>query len=94
MGKKNVAKSVRMTDEVFNYVDSFEGNGFNEKFENLVLTMFKTENELKRRISEHEALLRRLHSEYMEKRKILDKISSVQYNIDCILRIFPDCSSK
>lgn len=36
MNKKRNAKSVRMTDEVFKTVNEYRGNGFNEKFENLV----------------------------------------------------------
>ena len=35
--KKSIAKSVRLTQEVFDYIDSAPGNGFNEKFENIIL---------------------------------------------------------
>lgn len=34
--KKSIQKSVRMTESVFQTVNEFEGDGFNEKFENLV----------------------------------------------------------
>lgn len=34
---KNVQKSIRMTDEVFEAVDRYRGDGFNEKLENLVM---------------------------------------------------------
>ena len=37
MAKKNNLKSVRLSDQVMDYVINFEGDGFNQKFENLVL---------------------------------------------------------
>ena len=37
MAKKNNLKSIRLSDQVMDYVINFEGDGFNQKFENLVL---------------------------------------------------------
>ena len=37
MAKKTNMKSVRLSDQVMDYVINFEGEGFNQKFENLVL---------------------------------------------------------
>lgn len=55
---KNIAKSVRLSNEVFDYVSEFKGNGFNEKFENLVLFCMKTEVERKKRLDELEKLIK------------------------------------
>lgn len=38
-------KSVRMTDKVYNYVMAAEGEGFNQKFEKLVVCFMETEEE-------------------------------------------------
>jgi len=38
--KKSISRSIRMTQTVFDIVSSFEGDGFNEKFENLVMFCF------------------------------------------------------
>ena len=35
--KKSIAKSVRLTQEVFDYIDSAPGKGGNEKFEIILL---------------------------------------------------------
>lgn len=43
MAKKSVAKSVRMTEQVYEYIQRQEGNGFNEKFENMVLYAMDSE---------------------------------------------------
>ena len=45
------AKSIRMTDEVFQYISNFEGDGFNEKLQNIVLFSMKTEAERRGRLA-------------------------------------------
>ena len=49
MAKKNNFKSVRMSDQVMDYVINFEGDGFNQKFENLVLFCMEQEETRKQR---------------------------------------------
>jgi len=45
---KNNLKSVRLSDEILDIVQSYRGEGFNEKFENLVI-------DFKKFLPEHEA---------------------------------------
>lgn len=42
MAKKNNLKSVRLSDQVMDYVINFEGDGFNQKFENLGPVLYGT----------------------------------------------------
>ena len=51
MAKKNNLKSVRLSDQVMDYVINFEGDGFNQKFENLVLFCMEQEEFKKQRIT-------------------------------------------
>ena len=51
MAKKNNLKSVRLSDQVMNYVINFEGDGFNQKFENLVLFCMEQEETKKQKIA-------------------------------------------
>lgn len=51
MAKKNNLKSVRLSDQVMDYVINFEGDGFNQKFENLVLFCMEQEETKKQRIT-------------------------------------------
>lgn len=51
MAKKNNLKSVRLSDQVMDYVINFEGDGFNQKFENLVLFCMKQEEDKKQTIA-------------------------------------------
>ncbi|MGB8452401.1 MAG: hypothetical protein WCD89_08720 [Anaerocolumna sp.] len=44
MAKKN-SKSIRLSNKVMGYIESYNGNGFNEKFENIILFAMETEKE-------------------------------------------------
>lgn len=71
MSKKNNLKSVRLSDEVMKYVLDFEGDGFNQKFENLVFFCMR-EEKVKRES------IRFLDSKIYQKRKqlrCLDELS-------------------
>lgn len=45
---KNNAKSVRMTDEVLKTVEDYRGNGFNEKYENVVYDFILNREKIQR----------------------------------------------
>ena len=51
MAKKNNLKSVRLSDQVMDYVINFEGDGFNQKFENLVLFCMEQEETREQKIA-------------------------------------------
>ena len=51
MAKKNNLKFVRLSDQVMDYVINFEGDGFNQKFENLVLFCMEQEETKKQKIA-------------------------------------------
>ena len=48
--KKINMKSVRMTDKVLDYVEQMDGDGFNQKFENMVLYSMEREKDLTERL--------------------------------------------
>lgn len=49
--KKSIAKSVRLTQEVYDYIEQQAGNGFNEKFENIILEAKKGESDRKKELA-------------------------------------------
>ena len=51
MAKKSNLKSVRLSDQVMDYVINFKGDGFNQKFENLVLFCMEQEETRKQKIA-------------------------------------------
>lgn len=76
MTKKNIAKSVRLTQEVFDYINAAPGSGFNEKFENIIL-------EAKRGESDRKKELARLDKEIEKQRKkealLFDQYRTLNY---------------
>ena len=57
---KTIAKSIRMTETVYDYVNAHVGEGFNQKFENLCIRLMFEESGLDRRIAEKRELLESL----------------------------------
>lgn len=43
MATKSISKSIRISEEVYGYIMKEAGNGFNEKFENIILVAKKEE---------------------------------------------------
>lgn len=72
MAKKVNLKSVRLSDHVMDYVINFEGEGFNQKFENLVLFCMEQEESKKQRIT----LLDQQIAKQYKKLDVLQQISS------------------
>lgn len=69
---KTNAKSVRMTDEIRAYVENMDGDGFNQKFENMVLYAMKTEEDRRRE-------LQLLEEQIARKREILLHLEKIDY---------------
>lgn len=85
---KSISKSVRMTPTVFNIVDKFEGNGFNEKFENLVLFCLREENNIKNAIKEQKALYNRQTARKVKEIENLDKqINSKRLALEALKQV-------
>lgn len=67
MGYKYNQKSVRLSDEVLNFINSYpDGQNFNQKLENIILFVFKNEKEMTRRLDS-------LHKDIdIEKHKLIE----------------------
>lgn len=79
---KNNAKSVRMTDEVLRYVQSMEGKGFNEKFENMVLYAMKTEKDREHHIAILDDEIARKRDMLYKLRQMEDKLVWIQRSLN------------
>ena len=72
--KKSINKSIRLSPKVYNYIDSHPGNGFNEKFENIILEAMEFEDERKRRM---EYLDKRINMKLEQLSVLEDKIKAL-----------------
>lgn len=77
MAKKNNLKSVRLSDQVMDYVINFEGNGFNQKFENLVLFCMEQEEIKKQKIAFLDQQIVKQYKKLNALRQLTSKISDV-----------------
>ena len=76
MTKKNIAKSVRLTQEVFDYIDSAPGNGFNEKFENIILEAKRGESDRKKELARLED---RINKQQRKQNLLFQQLTNFDY---------------
>ena len=78
MAKKNNLKSIRLSDQVMDYVINFEGDGFNQKFENLVLFCMEQEESKKQRITLLDQQIARQYKKLYALQQIASEIGDVR----------------
>jgi len=71
MSSSSISKSIRLTEEIYSYIDSYQGEGFNQKFKNIILDAMLSEQHRKaklevldRQIANKERQLRELSADY------------------------------
>lgn len=80
--KKSVAKSIRLTQELYDFISNYKGDGFNEKFSNIITFCFKKEKELDRVIAQRAKELEDLNTKITEKRHLLLTLNQLEGIID------------
>jgi hypothetical protein len=87
-------KSVRMTDTVYHYIQDFQGEGFNQKFENLVLYFKESEERkqqellcLDKQIEEQQKTLRDLEEKVDNYRNFFRNIDESMQNFQKLLKM-------
>lgn len=78
MAKKNNLKSVRLSDQVMDYVINFEGDGFNQKFENLVLFCMEQEETKKQKIASLDQQIVKQYKKLDTLRQLTSEIGDVR----------------
>lgn len=80
--KKEFSRSVRMTKTIKEYVEQVEGNGFNDKFEKLVLKCKKEEPELDNRIAQKKEELKRIEQNLRKRQTIVIALDRLKQDIN------------
>lgn len=86
---KNIQRSMRMTQEIYDYVMSHDGNGFNDKFENLVIKFMESEMILDANIQRKQQLLENLGDALLQYQLLkcnLERVSDYLKYIDDIVK--------
>lgn len=84
--QKSISKSVRLTDEVFTYIDGYEGDGFNQKFENIILFAMCSEPDRKKCIQDLDEKIVKRQEELKVLVKDINNFIEIQRNSVWILR--------
>lgn len=84
MGNKNNLKSIRLSDHVMNYIQNYRGNGFNEKFENIILDAMESED---KRIEQLELYDKQI--EFVKKRyyKMCDQLRQLEPMVQACVHV-------
>ena len=75
---KSIQKSIRITEEVYKYIDQQDGDGFNEKLCNMVMYCMKKQSDIKKHVSAAEKNLKDVEELIDQKRDILDKLRRIE----------------
>lgn len=81
---KSNSKSVRLSDEVMAYILAAPGDGFNQKFENIILEAKQTEPERLERIAHYDDLIARKREQLS---RIEDKVKSLDVTIQAVFSL-------
>lgn len=76
--KKSVAKSIRLTQDLYDFINNYKGEGFNEKFSNIITFCFKKEKELNKVIEQRTKELDSLNAKIAEKRALLGILNQLE----------------
>lgn len=82
MAKKSIAKSIRLSREVFEYIDKYRGNGFNEKFENIILDYQQKENAINDRIKAKQEELKIYSGQVDVIMKKIRRLENIKWSVD------------
>lgn len=86
--RKDYQRTIRMTQTTRKYLEETEGNGLNEKFENLVYAAYLREQELQEKNHYLKAENERLQQEIEGKRQLLqEKVAQMETYINQIFNV-------
>ena len=79
-----VAKSIRIEPRVYEYIEKYKGEGFNEKFENIILDAMESEKKrleqikyLDKEIETKRQSINKLSEDLRKRRGIMEKLESI-----------------
>ena len=82
---KSVGKSIRLTEEVYDIINKYRGDGFNEKFENIILEFHRTISEREKRKKQLDKQIKDLEVNLFEMR------SKISYEAETLEHLAAAC---
>ncbi|MBE6065901.1 hypothetical protein [Clostridium cochlearium] len=92
--KKNIQKSVKITEEAFNIISGQVGNSFNEQLHNLIFLLNDTINKrednlnfLNNEIDVKQKELNAIKADIAQHKILLTKLKSIEKGVDALLNL-------
>lgn len=82
--KKSNLKSIRVSDKVMNYINGYRGNGFNEKFENIILDAMESEDARIKTLDMYDRQIELKKGQYFA---MCDKLRSLEPMVQACLHV-------
>ena len=83
-GKKSNLKSIRVSDKVLDYINGYRGNGFNEKFENIILDAMESEDKRIKQLEMYDKLIEQEKKWYY---KMCDQLRQLEPMVQACLHV-------
>jgi len=84
--KKEYSRSIRMTETVRNFVESQKGDGFNEKFENMVLFAMTSIPDIEKQLAEKQKRLLQTNKEIVKQQYLLSELETMKRNLEYVFK--------
>ncbi len=89
-----VAKSIRIEPAVFNYIEKYRGEGFNEKFENIITDAMESEKKRLDRIKQLDKQIRENEEKLQKQMNDIRKLNDVSFKVSNIMRGINDLEKQ
>lgn len=97
MATKPINKSVRISEQVYDIIQAYPGEGFNNKFESMVLEAFVSENERRKTLKELDKQIASAEKELRDVKKkistgmnVVDRLNAIRHQLDNLDRSFQE----
>lgn len=87
MDRKVHSKSIRLSDKVLQYIESVPGDGFNQKFENIIIEAMETVPQREKELAYYDGLIAKRKEQLS---KIADKVESFDSAIKAVFAVQED----
>lgn len=87
-------KSIRLTDRVYNYIINYRGDGFNQKFENIIIDAMESEKKRNKEIHSLDDCINDRRIELDNLNKKLMKLNKIDFKMQHIINIVNELSEE
>lgn len=89
-----IGKSIRVSQKVLNYIETYKGEGFNEKFENIITDAMESESKRKEKIKQLDKQIADKENQYRKIMADVSKLNEIPYLVNNIIKNTKELDKK